>query len=182
MKTVNIVICLLTVLLSGCEPTVKSLRPLYTEGDIIFDEALIGKWTNGDTERWKFERHEDDKYKLTIVEAFSNTKGRFIAHLVELDNTRFLDVFPDPSQLEGSGFYKQHLLPTHTFMKVRQIEPKLQLRMMGDKVCEMLENDPNLLRSERLEETFLIISPTEQLQEFVVKYADANDVFEELLI
>ncbi len=61
MKTVNIVICLLTILLSGCEPTVKSLRPLYTDGDIIFDEALTGKWTNGDTERWKFERLEDDK-------------------------------------------------------------------------------------------------------------------------
>jgi len=43
----------------------------------------------------------------------------------------------------------------------------------------MLENDPNLLRFERLEDCFLITSPTEQIQEFVVKYADANDVFED---
>jgi len=136
MKTVNIVICLLTVLLSGCEPTVKSLRPLYTDEDIIFDEALTGKWAKDGPERWKFERLEDDRYKLTIVEAVSNTKGQFIAHLVELDDTRFLDVFPDSSQLEGSGFYKQHLLGTHTLMKVQQIEPKLQLRMMGERVCQ----------------------------------------------
>ena len=178
MKMKEVVICLLVVLLSGCEPTVKFLRPLYTDDDIIFDEALTGKWAKDGPERWKFERLEDDKYKLTIVEAFSNTKGQFIAHLVGLDDTRFLDVFPESSQLEGSGFYKQHLLGTHTFMKVQQIEPKLQLRMMGEKICRMLENDPNLLKFERLEDCFLITSSTQQLQEFAVKYADANDVFE----
>jgi hypothetical protein len=177
MKTVNIVICLIMVLLSGCEPTFQSVHQLYTDGGIIFDEALMGKWAKDGPETWKFERHEDDKYKLTIVDP-TTSKGQFIAHLVQLDDTRFLDVFPDSSQLEGSGFYKQHLLGTHTFMKVRQIEPNLKLRMMGPKVCEMLDNDPNLLRFERLEDCFLITSPTQQLQEFVVKYADANDVFE----
>jgi len=149
MKIKEVVICLLVILLCGCEPTFQSLRPLYTDGDIIFDEALMGKWAKDGPETWKFERHEDDKYKLTIVEALSNTKGQFIAHLVQLDDTRFLDVFPDSSQLEGSGFYKQHLLGTHTFMKVRQIEPNLKLRMMGQKVCEMLDNDPNLLAIRR---------------------------------
>ena len=178
MKTVNSVICLIMVLFCGCEPTFQSLRPLYTDGDIIFDEALMGKWAKEGSETWKFERHEDNKYKLTIMEPTTN-KGQFIAHLVQLDDFKFLDVFPDTSQLKGSGFYKQHLMPTHTFMEVRQIESDLQLRMMGQKVCEMLDNDPNLLRFERLEDRFLITSPTQQLQEFVVKYADANNVFED---
>lgn len=43
MKMEKLIICLLAALLSGCEPTVKSLRPLYTGEETIFDEALIGK-------------------------------------------------------------------------------------------------------------------------------------------
>lgn len=179
MRTKKVVFCLLAVVvLGGCFPLLSSLHPLYTDDTIVFEERLVGKWADGDV-IWQFNRDGENAYKLRIVDDNSK-EGYFNAHLVQLENMLFLDIFPDGSTLEGNqDFYLIHLLPMHTFIKVEQTEPNLVLRMMDvDKVYEVLKNDPNLLKHEVTENDDLVLTAaTQDLQKFVVEYANTEGVF-----
>lgn len=166
---------LLAVMLGGC--VLSSLHPLYTDEELIFEEKLIGKWSDGNN-IWEFRAGEPNTYQMRVIDEESK-EGRFVAHLVKLKDMLFLDIFPDGVTLgEPQAFYGFHLLPTHTFMKVDRIEPKLQLRAMdSDKVSEMLNEDPNLLKHEVVEGHIVLTASTEQLQEFIVEYAGEGGVF-----
>ncbi|UCG47703.1 MAG: hypothetical protein JSU94_19735 [Phycisphaerales bacterium] len=177
VKSKKALIYLAAVLLGGCLP---SLHPLYTEDELIFEEKLVGKWSDGD-DIWEFRAGEDKAYEMRI---FDGKQGRFEAHLVQLDDMMFLDIFPDGETLEGlQDFYKAHLLGVHTFMKVEAIEPKLLLRMIdGGKVREMLESDPALLKHEVVGDDgdgLVLTASTEQLQQFMLKYGRSEELFEE---
>lgn len=173
MRTKKAVFYLLAVMLGGC--IIPSLHPLYTEEELVFEEKLIGKWVSEEEggDIWKFEKSSENEYKMTIT-----GEGQFIVHLVELGDMLFLDLFPDDPHLEQGDFYKFHLLPVHTFMKVDQIDPNLQLRVMNPEVVsEMLNEDPNLLKHEVVDDGIVLTASTEQLQEFVIEYANEEGVF-----
>ena len=164
------------IILSGC--FLQSLHPLYTDKELIFEEKLIGKWSEDEGNLWEFREGEGKAYKMRV---FDGKEAWFIAHLVELEDMMFLDVYPDGETLEDmQDFYRMHLLPVHTFLKVDQIEPKLQLRTLDyEKVSDMLEEDPNLLKHEAVNDGIVLTAPTKQLQEFILKYANEEDVFGE---
>jgi len=175
MRAKKILFYLLAMSLSGC--FLQSLHPLYTDEEVVFEEKLIGKWSENGDYILEFKKGEEKAYKMRV---FDDKEGRFEAHLVELKGMMFLDVYPDGETMEGvQGLYKMHLLPVHTFLRVDQIEPKLQLRTLDyEKVSEMLKKDPNLLKHEVLEEDHIVLTaPTKRLQEFMVKYANAEGVF-----
>jgi hypothetical protein len=195
MKTKKVVFCLLAVVvLGGCFPfsLLSSLHPLYTDDTIVFEERLVGKWVDGDV-IWQFNRDGENAYKLRIVDDNSK-EGYFNAHLVQLENMLFLDVFPDGKTLEDvQPFYAIHLFPMHTFIKVEQTEPNLVLRMMDiEKVHEILERDPNLLKHEMVQDgndkNLVLTASTEDLQRFVVMQfasaedANAEDVFGDAMV
>lgn len=175
MGTKKAAFYLLAVMLGGC--VLSSLHPLYTDEELIFEEKLIGKWSDEDN-MWEFRAGEPNTYQMRV---FDGQEGRFVAHLVKLEDMLFLDIFPDSVTLgEPQAFYGFHILPVHTFMKVEQIEPKLQLRMMDyGKVSEILKEDPNLLKHEVVEDRIVLTASTEQLQEFIVEYAGEGGVFAE---
>jgi hypothetical protein len=67
-------------------------------------------------------------------------------------------------------------------MKVEQIDPNLQLRPMDpDAVSDILKDHPNLLKHELIDDGIVLTAPTEQLQKFVVEYANVEDVFGEAM-
>lgn len=173
MKAKKAAFYLLAVMLGGC--VLSSLHPLYTDEELIFEEKLIGKWSD-ENNIWEFRAGEPNTYQMRV---FDGKEGRFVAHLVKLGDMTFLDIFPDSVTLgEPQAFYGFHLLPVHTFMKVEQIEPKLQLRMLDyEKVSKMLEEDPNLLKHEVVEDRIVLTASTEQLQKFIVEYAGEGGVF-----
>ena len=180
MKPKTICFYLLAVVLGGCLPL--SIHPLYTDDTLVFEEKLLGKWADGD-EIWQFTQDSNNSYILRIVDE-DGKEGYFNAHLVQLENMLFLDIFPDGETLRDTQtFYTIHLLPMHTFIKVEQTEPNLVLRMMDvDKVSEILKSDPNLLKHELRENegddnAVILTAATPDLQKFVVKYANTEDVF-----
>jgi hypothetical protein len=175
MKTKKFLFYLLAVLLGGCIP---SLHPLYTDKELVFEEKLSGIWSNGE-QIWKFEGDSEKKsYKLlTVNEDFK--KGEFTAHLVKIDKMLFLDLFPKEPKLQAPAFYKFHLLRVHTFIKIEQIEPILKMRVMNpDKMKEMLENDPNLIKHEIVQRDRIVLTAsTKDLQQFMKKHASVEDFF-----
>jgi hypothetical protein len=179
MRAKNICFYLLAIVLGGCLPL--SIHPLYTDDELVFDEKLLGKWVD-DKEIWQFTQDGEKSYKLRVVDG--GKEGYFSAHLVQLENMLFLDIFPDGKTLEDvQTFYAIHLFPMHTFIKVEQTEPNLVLRMMDvDKVYEVLKNDPNLLKHEVREDdegdnAIILTAATQDLQKFVVEYANTEGVF-----
>jgi len=179
MKTKKTVFYLLVLLLGGCLP---SLHQLYTDETLIFEEGLIGKWRADEDAIWQFREAGEKEYQLRIYEA-EGELGRFEAHLVKIKGTMFLDLYPDSEHMKDlDDFYKYHILAVHTFMKVDQIEPNLQLRMMDyDEVEDMLEDDPDAIKHEVVDERIVLTATTEQLQEFVIAHVetifgdDSND-------
>ncbi|MHC4756292.1 MAG: DUF5329 family protein, partial [Planctomycetota bacterium] len=113
----------------------------------------------------------------------------------------FLDLLPQKPDLKSREIQHFLLVSAHLFVKIEQIQPTLKLRIINaDKIEEMLENDPNLLKHEFVEDIhvvtkksetekmelvvkgnhLLLTASTNQLQEFMKKHADDEDLFEEL--
>lgn len=188
MKVRKILFYLLAALLGGCLP-VLSLHPLYTEENTVFEEKLLGTWLedpNKPEAAWKFKRIEEpnNAYNLLLSDEESR-KGSFVVHLVKLDNSLFLDVFPDefPCDTEDPNktdwlYNVFFLVPAHTFIKIEQIEPTLKMRLtVESKMEELFEQDPDVVKHVSIEDRFILTASTKQLQAFVLKYADDNRVF-----
>ncbi len=174
MKTKKLLFYLLAGLLGGCIPL--SLHPLYTDKELLFEEKLLGTWAeNGN--KWEFEEGSDpNSYDLTVTD--EGGKGEFTAHLVKIDEMFFLDLYPKGPDFEAGHFLKLHLLPVHTFLKIEQIEPKLQMRMMDlEKMGDMLENDPNLVKHEIVEDCIVLTASPKELQQFMKEHADDEGLF-----
>jgi hypothetical protein len=185
----KILLALVLVALCGvtsCIPT--SVNPLYSGQDLLFDPALIGVWRGeGDSkETWAFEKAGDKEYKFVYTEEDGKT-GQFEAHLLKLGNTQFLDFFPDESGIEEinrSGFYKVHLLRTHSFLKVTRIEPALQMASLDLKwLREFLEKNPKAIRHHKIGEgddaQIVLTDSTPELRKFVEKHLKTEGAFGE---
>jgi hypothetical protein len=175
MEAKKILFCSLALLLGGC--IITSLHPLYTDEKVIFEEKLIGKWSNKDS-IWEFRPDEGKRYKMRVFPG--DKQGSFVAHLIKLKDMMFLDVLPAelPEEFKGNENYMLHLIPTHSFMKVHQKESKLQLLQMdADEVGKMLEADPNILKYEVVDDRLVLTAQPKELQDFMLKYADTEDLF-----
>jgi len=174
MRAKELAFFVLAIILSGC--LIQSLHPLYTDKELVFEDKLVGKWSENGDSILEFKKAEGKAYQMRV---FDGKNGLYQAHLLKLKDMMFLDMYPNGETLEDvQDLYRVHLLPVHTFMRVDQIDPNLQLRAMGyEKLVEMLEEDPNLLKHEVLEDHLVLTAPTGQLQRFIVKYANVEGVF-----
>jgi len=169
----------LLIVLAGCVP---SLHPLYTKQDLIFDPALVGEWSGKNSnDTWTFTKSGEKEYKLVYTDGEGKT-GEFVVHLVKLEGRLFLDLYPQEPELKENDFYKMHLLPVHTFMKVQQIEPTLQMAILNpDWIKTFLQEHPDAVRHEKLDQDYIVLTAsTKELQSFLIKYGDTKDAFGDL--
>ena len=175
VKTIRLPMTLAFTLLvaAGCVP---SLNPLYTEKDLVFEPALVGVWTENDEAKdtWAFEKQGENGYRLIYTN--DGKTGEFEARLLKLGGTLFLDFYPDEAGLKDltrNDFYKSHLVPAHSFAKVMQIEPTLQMALLDpDWVKKLLEKNPGAIAHGQVaEDRIVLTAPTKELQKFVVQYA-----------
>ena len=185
MKTKKFLFYVLAALLGGCIP-VMSLHPLFTEETLVFEDKLLGTWVDDSNNIWEFKSpNEQEKiYKLIFVDN-EGQKGLFDARLTKLENKLFLDVYPseppwdeeDPNKVEWS-FNTLFFMPVHTFIKINGIEPELKLQLTDDdELKKLLKENPNAVEHTSTEDKFVLTASTEELQAFVVKYADDSRVF-----
>ncbi len=129
------------------------------------------------------------EYKL-IISDDENKNGSFVAHLVKLEDSLFLDVFPDefPCDTEDPNktdwlYNVFFLVPVHTFIKIDSIEPQLKMRLTDDdKMAELLKEDPNAVEHTSIEDRLILTASTKELQAFVLEYADDNRVFTDEIV
>jgi hypothetical protein len=77
---------------------VDSLNPLYTDGDLISDDALVGRWVPVDQSQeqiiFQFEKAKGPSYILQVSEKNKSEKLFYAVRLVGIGKNRFLDVVP----------------------------------------------------------------------------------------
>jgi hypothetical protein len=162
----------------GCIP---SLHPLYTENDLIFEKSLIGTWVDGNPENsWTFSQSGEKEYKLIYTDG--GKPGEFVVHLLKIKDKMFIDLYPaEPELKTDNGFYKAHLIPAHTFMLIKQIEPTLQMAFLNpDKLKEIIKKDPKAVKHEKLgkdDDMDIFTASTQELQDFIMKNIDTPDFF-----
>ena len=186
MKSKTFLICLLLAVLGGCLP-VLSLHSLHTEENTVFQKKLLGKWFDDSDNIWLFSRPDPNKKSYEL--AFANKegdKGLFKSHLVRLQDRYFLNFEPAGSQagLKDANDYEYplnwaFLLRGHTFAVVDSFEPNMTLRfaVRNKKLEQFLKDHNDEIEYAEPEDRLILTSETEKLQQFILKYADSNDLF-----
>ncbi|MEQ8787803.1 MAG: hypothetical protein RIC55_15975 [Pirellulaceae bacterium] len=158
------------VALSGCIP---SLNSVYTDDDLVFDEAVVGEWTAAEGEsNWVFTKQGEKAYRLVYTEE-DGKQGVFAAHLAKVDGVRFLDLYPEDLPGDTAGFYRAHQVPIHTVYLVRSVEPSLELVAIDlGWLGKHLAEHPEAIEHAGQENRILITAPTKELQQFLLKNLD----------
>jgi len=194
MKIKKLLPFTLAFIIAGCVP-VWSLHPLYDDKHIVFDEKLLGTFTESTEDSnfiWEFTRaNEPNTYNL-IYSGLSKDepnviKGCFEVHLVKLDGHFFMDVYPkegpwgngqdelNKTKWPWNAFF---MLPVHTFIKVEILESELKIRLTDDdNLKKLLKADPDAVKHELVNDNPVLTASTQQLQSFVLKFADSNQFF-----
>jgi len=174
--------------LSGCYP-VKSLHPLYTEKELIFETKLLGTWMGsmgGEKDKTvilNFAEGQNKSYNLLYISE-GNTCG-LTANLVQLGKYRFLDIAlnaestsadKDKFRSFNQGYFA-HIIYMHSFSKFIMEGESLSLEMLShDFVKEKIEKNLIKLKNEVYKEAgekeYIITANTAELQEFLIDYTD----------
>ena len=175
------------LLMSSC--LVSSLHPFYKAKDKIFEPAMLGSWIDSDSCIWVIERtmiskefmgpeYPDSTYRLTYYED-EGMVGQFIGTLFQLKGIRYMDFYPDPNEDHcNSGLTGFHHFPTHTLARIQLDSDSIMLYWYGDEwLDELIKNNRIRIKHETVEldadfTRHLLTAPTDDLQKFIVKYAN----------
>jgi len=188
MKTKKALFYILAGILGGCVP-VMSLHPLYTEQDVVFEEKLLGTWVDdaNDPETvWEFKVADKEQKKCNLIfTGEEGKKGLFDVYSTKIGGKLFLDIFPseppwdekDPNNVNWV-YNTPFLVPVHSFIKVDSIEGQLKLQLTDDDdFKKLLGENSNAVEYAIINELPVLTAPTNELQAFVLKYADDERLF-----
>ena len=165
-----------TTLLSGCIPL--SLHPIYTGKDVVFDAALVGNWDITDSrDSWTITRNGQTHYKLVYTDE-DHKQGEFVAHLVKVKGTLFLDLFPVATKSSQNYFYAVHLLPVHSLFQVIRTKPTPQLAVLSeDWLRKYRVRHPSAIRYEEVNGNIYLTGSPREMQRFLVAHLKTKGAF-----
>lgn len=173
MKVKSFIALFSILFVAGCVP---SLHQLWTDKTLVYDEAFVGKYGEGDNV-WEFTGDLKDKsYDLVITEG-KDKKSELTAHLVNVEGQLFFDLYPsDDAELECGDWLKFHLLGVHLFFRVEKADNGFTLAAMDmEEVGKLLKEKPELVKHEPMEDDrFLLTDTPENLQKFLITAPKLN--------
>ncbi len=189
MKTKTILLIMaLTAIVVSCIP---SLYPLYKPKDLILDENLQGIFRSEDDDYWQIElldlewekqfsedwnKYNSGKtYKLVVRE--DELVQDFAMHLLKLGDDHYLDFYPVDFEIPNK-LLKQQLVPAHIFAKAEITDKYLILHFFDmDWMEELFEKNQIKLSHAELTDRYLLTAKTDELQKFIIKYANDSTTF-----
>lgn len=187
MKTIVTFISLCVLLsVTGC----LSLHPLYTKEDVTFDESLLGMWVNeAEEETWTFNRKRENESLLEYTDK-QGKSGFFVAHLLRLDESVFLNIFPDDSDEkvgaildEINDFYKLHLIGLHSFMRMDITDETVKMAFMNyDAFKKHLEKHPDAISHTYVDDRIILTAQTPELRAFVQEHLETLFAWDDALV
>jgi hypothetical protein len=166
-----------TATLTGCY--VQSIHPLYSDRTTLFDPSLIGTWVAEDDDEFVFTLEDTTRGTYSLVCDESGATARFQAVLTEIDNVRFLDIFPeDPGN--DNGFYRDHLMRVHSILRLQRSVDTLSVADFdAEWLSTMVAQKKVGIGQVALDGAVLLTASTEDLQAFVRKYAHTPEAYSE---
>lgn len=111
---------------------ITSLHPIYTKADLVEEPALVGLWAEANSkETWRVSEAKDRSYRAVKSDGEGKT-AVFIVHLVRLDDTLFLDAYPDRGALPGLDEYGSNFVPAHSFFQILEFKPRLKIAAISE--------------------------------------------------
>ncbi len=159
------------VMMTGCVP---SLHPYYFDGDVEFDQCLIGKWTDlGYKTSWHFERRGEKKYRLTQVSE-DGESTLFEAVLFRVSGRKFLDITP----IRNPENYGSSLLRTHSLMAITTEKDRLRVSYMDSAwLKNYLARHPDTFKHTFVDDELIITDTTENLQALIRRSSSSPGIF-----
>jgi hypothetical protein len=193
MKIKKLLPFTLAFIITGCVP-VWSLHPLYDDQHLTFNEMLLGTFIEDNNDAnviWEFTRTpEPNTYQLLLSSVSKDdpniAKGLFDVHLIKLDSQIFMDIFPKEAPWENDDALKHmkwafntlFMIPVHTFAKIEILDSQLKISLTDDdNFKKLLKEDPNAVKYELVDNKPVLTASPQQLQSFVLKYADDERLF-----
>ena len=178
-KAATLIFIGLLFLMTGCN-FIPSVHPLYTDQDLIFDPLLVGVWADKDGNlTWTFTKKAENAYTLLYVDE-KGKKGEFTVHLLEVGDRRVLDIYAADPDIQQNDFYKCHLLPVHTFMRMQQQGDGLQMASLKqDWIKKYLQEHPDAIKHEKVDDGILLTAQSKDMQAFLLKHDKTADAWDE---
>lgn len=187
---------LIICLMPGC---LAALHPLFTEKELIHEPRLLGLWkvTGEDDVTVAFEKGSpqsfselpevlqnasDRAYTVTVKEK-GEIVQKFYAFPTKLGDALYLDYFSSttPKQNSYDNFYKAHFTAMHSFYRIQfDTNGKFKAsRLKADYLADLIKDKKLRIRhEERPDGSFVITAPTSELQQYVLKYGQNPDAYE----
>ena len=178
-KAATLIFIGLLLLMTGCN-FIPSVHPLYTDQDLIFDPLLVGVWADKDGNlTGTFTKKAEDAYTLLYVDE-KGKNGEFTVHLLEVGDRRFLDIYAADTDIQQNEFYKCHLLPVHTFMRMQQQGDGLQMASLKqDWIKKYLQEHSDAIKHEKVDDGILLTAQSKDMQVFLLKHDKTADAWDE---
>lgn len=120
---------------------------------------------------------EEKSYKLTVFDNEKGSETKYTAHLVDIGDDLFLDLYPITDY--DSKDFSDNYFPVHTFYKVEVTQDQFTMIHFDlDKLNDLFKSNLIRLRHENVDGTILITAQPKELQKFFDKYADDDSVFD----
>ena len=149
--------------------------------EIRFPEEIQAKLSHNPFDKRDEKITNEYTYTLVVYDpSESGSKAEFIAHLVRLGDRFFVDFFPvDWEENYKNTLLAIHLMGVHTFARI-ELGEHLKIQWFdGDYLEKLLAENKIRIQHEYNGAYTLLTAKPEELQKFVLKYADEQDAFSE---
>ncbi len=159
---------------------VRSLQPLFRDEDLLFDERLIGSFTDSEGEDlWTFERDGEKEYLLTCRTGDDEEAAVFRGRLGRLGGALFLDLTPEKGSAgePRNHFMALHLIPAHTFWRIR-FEGGLHMDPFSpDWLKEAISSGRVKIAHYAAPDEIILTAGTKELQALLAGLAEDDEAF-----
>jgi|WetSurMetagenome_2_1015567.scaffolds.fasta_scaffold76323_1 hypothetical protein len=169
MKTIAYFLLLgLGLLNLGCPA--RSFSPLFTAKDLVSVPAIVGTWVDHKGETFTFQRATDNSYNVVWWDQ-KNT-GVYKVQIGMLGKSLFLDSYP------GQDNPDYAMIHTHLISRISLDGDSLHIASLeGDWLKHMIESAKLTMPHVVRDGDILLTASTEELQAFVLRYAEDTGAF-----
>jgi len=176
MKRIKLIVAVgMSLLMIGC-PT-RSLFPLFSEKDIVFNPALIGTWAGEEDEgTFSFVQSGEKGYTVTMRDEKGGTEV-YNASLGRLGKYWFMDSSPANDERD------YHLITAHLITKIQLDGDTLQMSLLeSDWLRDMIETKKLSIAHVRRDGEIILTASTEELQALLLRIARDEKAFPDPII
>ena len=164
------------LLLTGC--WMQSLHPIYTDDTMVFEERLVGNWTDGEGGSLRFDRYDAHAYRFTVNFDSEDRPIELEAHLTRIDDRLLLDAVLSNLESDVAELVGPHVVPVHWIFLVELRGERLLLsepRM--DRVKTLLQESPELVGHTVVDGRLILTDETAALRRFIAESLAGDEVW-----